>query len=160
MTYLIITFALAILVGILFLFKPALRFIAEKNAIWKIEKVLFSDDSTHNRSAVKETIHKLTGGRLSDNLAMDYFYKIKGLQVLNSNKPLDFWVKIYLSTPTKVRLNYFEQVKFYDTFLNYTGTNSSKKESFYPNKQKENTKSVKENMKNRLTRKYIPQKFA
>ena len=50
---------------------------------------------------------------------MDYYLKIKGLQAINLNDPVDFWTRQYLLQPTRIRLNYFEQVKFYETFLNY-----------------------------------------
>jgi hypothetical protein len=39
--------------------------------------------------------------------------------VINLNDPIGYWTRKYLMTPTKVKLNYFEQVKFYETFLNY-----------------------------------------
>ncbi|MCW3806887.1 hypothetical protein [Plebeiibacterium marinum] len=106
--------------------KPILRLIAEKRAIPKIEKILFGTPN-FNKSVVLETIHEVTSKRLSDNLVLDYFYKIKGLQVLDINKPINFWLKIYLTSPTKVRLNYFEQVKFYETFLNYPKFNTNHK---------------------------------
>lgn len=33
--------------------------------------------------------------------------------------PINFWTRKYLTSPTRLKLNYFEQVKFYEMFLNY-----------------------------------------
>ncbi|TLX73889.1 hypothetical protein E9993_13855 [Labilibacter sediminis] len=117
MIYLIIAISIGIIASIFLMHKPLIRIVAERKAIPKIESLLFRSKEL-NKTNVLDIIHELTNNRLSDELVMDYFYKIKGLQVLN-NKPINFWVKMYLTTPTKVKLNYFEQVKFYETFLNF-----------------------------------------
>ena len=124
MTYIIIALTFLFLLSLIYLYKPILRLIAEKRAIPKMEKILFSNPN-ETKENVLETIHDVTSKRLSDDMILDYFYKIKGLQVLNINKPINFWLKIYLTSPTKVKLNYFEQVKFYETFLNYPKINES-----------------------------------
>jgi len=159
MTYLIIALVIGLIAGGVFYFKPVLRLIAEKNAIPKIETVLFTEGK-QKKSSVMDAIHQLTSGRLSDELAMDYFYKIKGLQVLNINKPMNFWVKIYLTTPTKVKLNYFEQVKFYETFLNYPKIESSKREDLELSDSDSRLRKFKASMKNQLAQKLITQKLA
>lgn len=68
---------------------------------------------------VLRTFHEFTNNRFSHDQILDYFIKIKGLQTLNINVKSNFWIKKYLLSPTDVRLNYFEQVKFYETFMNY-----------------------------------------
>ncbi len=134
MTYIIIAFIFIFFLTLIYLYKPILRLIAEKRAIPKIEKILF-DNPEYTKTSVLETIHQVTSKRLSDDMVLDYFYKIKGLQVLNINKPINFWLKIYLTSPTKVKLNYFEQVKFYETFLNYPKISDDNKKYVYKDKE-------------------------
>ncbi len=127
MIYIILALVTGTIVTISLMHKPLLRLIAEKRAISKIESIIFSESNKSvSKTKVLETIHEFTANRLDDDLIMDYFYKIKGLQVLNINKPMNFWLKIYLTSPTKIKLNYFEQVKFYDTFLNYPKIDSNR----------------------------------
>ncbi len=138
-------------------YKPILRMIAEQKATPKLEKVLFSED-LKNKRCIIEKLQRLTNKRLNDDLLLDYFLKIKGLQVLNINKPMNFWIKIYLKTPTKIKLNYFEQVKFYESFLNYPKINNN------PNPQmnipqQETDKNV-SSYKEKITNRIITQKFA
>ncbi|GAO27964.1 hypothetical protein JCM15548_13 [Geofilum rubicundum JCM 15548] len=71
------------------------------------------------KQAVMKTFHGFTKERFSDDQIMDYFMKIKGLQNLSISSKTDFWVKKYLLSPTKIKLNYFEQVKFYELFMNF-----------------------------------------
>ncbi len=66
-----------------------------------------------------KSIHSLTRGRFSEEDVLDYYLKIKGLQAINLSDPISFWTRRYLLQPTRIRLNYFEQVKFYESFLNY-----------------------------------------
>lgn len=68
---------------------------------------------------VMQVFHQLTNQRFSDDQILDYFIKIKGLQTLDLGVKANFWIKKYLLSPTDVKLNYFEQVKFYETFMNY-----------------------------------------
>ncbi len=159
MTYIIIVLVMGILTCLYLLKKPVLRLIAEKRAISKIEDILFSKTG-QTKSTVLAAIHELTSQRLSDEMVMDYFYKIKGLQVLNINKPMNFWVKIYLTTPTKVKLNYFEQVKFYETFLNYPKIDGNSSEARYDNQNRAKVSSFRTNLKNQIAEKLIPQKLA
>jgi hypothetical protein len=127
MIYIILALVTGTIVTITLMHKPLLRLIAHKRAISKIESIIFSgSDQRVSKTEVLETIHEFTANRLNDDLVLDYFYKIKGLQVLNINKPMNFWLKIYLTSPTKIKLNYFEQVKFYDTFLNYPRIDSDR----------------------------------
>jgi len=95
-----------------------LKIMAEKKAIKGLEKILFISESKQKKH-VLQLIHQITNQRITDDQALDYFLKIKGLQTINFNGPIDYWVKKYLLSSTKVKLNYFEQVKFYETFLNF-----------------------------------------
>ncbi len=111
--------ALAVLLVFLFWFwKKGIQLIAEHKATKDLERHLFPNGE-EQKQKVLETMGKITNSRFPESLMMDYFLKIKGLQIINMNDPVDFWTRKYLMTPTKMRLNYFEQVKFYETFLNY-----------------------------------------
>lgn len=151
MTYIVLAFAIVLMCVLLCKHKHIIRKVAEKRALPKVEKVLFAEDE-RKKEKILQNIHSLTNHRLSDEIAIDYFYKIKGLQVLSINQPLNFWVKAYLTTPTKVKLNYFEQVKFYEVFLNYPIINKSANQS--------TAKAIDELIKVPLRRKLIPQKMA
>ncbi len=158
MTYIIIALTFLFLLSLIYLYKLILRLIAEKRAIPKMEKILFSNPN-ETKENVLETIHNVTSKRLSDDMILDYFYKIKGLQVLNINKPINFWLKIYLTSPTKVKLNYFEQVKFYETFLNYPKINESNSKKEYKGKEAKSY-NLRKNLKSQLREKLISQKLA
>lgn len=95
-----------------------LDLIAEKKAMKELEHMLFNSGSSQ-KSNVIESIHKMTNFRLTDEEALDYFLKIKGLQVINLHDPINYWTRKYLMSSTKTKLNYFEQVRFYEAFLNY-----------------------------------------
>ena len=98
--------------------KKGVLLIAEKKAIKDLQRRLFPNGE-EQKQKVLTTMEKITKKRFPEALMIDYFLKIKGLQIINMNDPVDFWTKKYLMTPTKMKLNYFEQVKFYETFLNY-----------------------------------------
>ncbi len=155
MTYIIIALAIGIITTLVFTHKPILRLIAEKRALSKIEHILF-DQQKQNKTQVLKDIHSLTNNRLDDEIVMDYFYKIKGLQVVNINQPTNFWIRMYLTTPTKVKLNYFEQVKFYETFLNYPSTKQNNNIS----NNKVGISRMQSGFKAQLVGKLIPQKLA
>ena len=154
MTYIIIGLIIGIIATAILAHKYIIRLVAEKRALPKIEKLLFKGKG-QNRAQVLKEIHQLTNNRLNDELAMDYFYKIKGLQVVNINQPTNFWVKMYLTTPTKIKLNYFEQVKFYETFLNYPSLKNKKKPE-----DRKNLKTMESRPRSQFTGKLMPQKLA
>ncbi len=151
MTYIIIALGIALISVLVLTHKQIIWMIAEKRALPEIEKVLFANDG-QNKNKVLQDIHRLTNKRLSDEMAIDYFYKIKGLQVLSVNQPLSYWVKAYFTTPTKVKLNYFEQVKFYEAFLNYPSLKKSTNPSV--------ANKVEERVKVPYLHKLMPQKMA
>ena len=102
--------------------KYGIRILAEKKASKELDRLLFSSGKA-DKEKVLSTIHEITKNRLTDDQAIDYFLKIKGLQVINLNDPISYWTRKYLMSSTKIRLNYFEQVKFYETFLNFPEVN-------------------------------------
>lgn len=125
-------------ISIVWLNQRGLEKMAEKRAIKELEKKLFPEGESQ-KAKVLQNIHQITSGRLTDELALDYFLKIKGLQVINLNDPIPFWTRKFLMSSTKVKLNYFEQVKFYEAFLNFpegnkrSGANANRSPlSMYP----------------------------
>ncbi|PZX11225.1 hypothetical protein LX69_03179 [Breznakibacter xylanolyticus] len=90
----------------------------EKYGKTALEKVLFVRGGVC-RNQVIQVIREITLQRLSDEEALDYFLKIKGLQVVGLTGPVGYWMRRYLMTGTRARLTYFEQVKFYEAFLNF-----------------------------------------
>jgi len=116
----ILTVTAVLLVLMLVFWKKGIQLIAEHKATKDLERHLFPK-GTEQKQKVLKTMESITGKRFSESMLMDYFLKIKGLQIVNMNDPVDFWTRKFLMTPTKIRLNYFEQVKFYETFLNYPG---------------------------------------
>ncbi len=95
-----------------------LNFIAAKLAKKNLEKRLFPEGESQKKEILSRMI-TLTKSKYTNELLLDYFIKIKGLQTISLLGPINFWTKKYLLSPTKVKLNYFEQVRFYEMFLNY-----------------------------------------
>lgn len=116
-TSVIITLIVLSAFGIWF-WKKGIILLAEKNAIGNLESMLFSEGN-HQKKRIITSMHEMTNEKYSEDELLDYFLKIKGLQVVNFYDPVNFWTRKYLMSPTKLKLNYFEQVKFYETFLNY-----------------------------------------
>lgn len=113
----------AIIVGVtapLFyiLAKKYFPILVRKKAGQKLESILFPEGH-RQKSEVLKTFKNFTGERYNDEEILDYFFKIKGLQTIKINSDTNFWIKKYLFSPTAIKLNYFEQVKFYETFLNF-----------------------------------------
>lgn len=98
--------------------RKILQAVSRKRAHRSLNTLLFPHGQSQLNSTVS-TIDKITRHRFKREDILDYFLKIKGLQTINLNDPIDFWTRNYLMQPTKIRLNYFEQVKFYESFLNY-----------------------------------------
>lgn len=64
-------------------------------------------------------IGRITKNRFTNEQMLDYYLKIKGLQVMDLHTGGLGGVRRYLMRPTLVRLNYMELVIFYDEFLSY-----------------------------------------
>ncbi len=98
--------------------RQLIKQISQRKAIHRLSTLLFPLGSAQQEETMKNIEH-LTHSRFNREDILDYFLKIKGLQTINLNDPVDFWTRQYLMQPTRIRLNYFEQVKFYEIFLNY-----------------------------------------
>jgi len=92
--------------------------LVEKKAYKHLEDILFPEGN-RQKAEVLKAFREMTGERFSEEEMLDYFFKIKGLQSIEINSKTNFWIKRYLFSPTIIKLNYFEQVKFYKTFLNF-----------------------------------------
>jgi len=64
--------------------------------------------------------HEITANRFSDRDVLDYYIKVKGTQISKYDNDCSFWVKRYLTIPANIKLNYFEQVRFYEVFMGYS----------------------------------------
>ncbi len=101
-------------------YKFAYPAILKRKAQLSLQNIIFPDGENQKREILR-LFHHFTKYRFTDDQILDYFIKIKGLQNLTLCKNTNFWTKKYLLSPTMIRLNYFEQVKFYELFMNYSG---------------------------------------
>ncbi len=101
-----------------FLFRRYFRMVVQQKAQARLEPILFPGGNPQ-KARVIGALNELTNKRFNDTEILDYFTKIKGLQIAPVSQRTNFWTKRYLFSPTAIRLNYFEQVKFYELFLNY-----------------------------------------
>ncbi|MFO8000048.1 MAG: hypothetical protein R6U46_02310 [Marinilabilia sp.] len=104
--------------------------LVRKKATTQLDNMLFPE-GPRQKSEVLEICKELTGSRFSDEEILEYFRKMKGLQIVNINSQTNFWIKKYLFTPAPVKLNYFEQVKFYEAFLNFPVESEKEGKPFY-----------------------------
>jgi len=104
--------------------------VVKKQAVKKLESLLFPKGQAQKMEVLK-TFRDFTGDRFNDEEILDYFFKIKGLQSVNISSKTNFWVKKYLFSPTVIKLNYFEQVKFYETFLNFPEKAGNVRKTFF-----------------------------
>ena len=112
-------------VALLVILAPAIYFSVRKvypalvreKATKQLERKLFPNGN-RQKSEIVRCCKELTGDRFSDEEVLEYFMKMKGLQVVDIKKA-NFWLKKYLFTPAPIKLNYFEQVKFYEMFLEF-----------------------------------------
>ena len=118
MTIAIISLLCAITLALYAITRRVLRNISERRAVNHLTAILFPLGTAQKENTIQD-IERLTHSRFQRDELLDYFLKIKGLQTINLNDPVDFWTRRYLLQPTRIRLNYFEQVKLYETFLNY-----------------------------------------
>lgn len=85
---------------------------------------LIFPEGEQQMQVILKSFRKFTCNRFSEEELLDYYMKIKGLQNMNSGLYSDFWVKKYLMSPTLIKLNYFEQVQFYQNFICITKVSS------------------------------------
>ncbi len=120
----ILSFLFVALTSCFWFCRQLLPAITRKKAHGTLYKVIFPEGETQKLTVLK-TFHGFTKERFSDEQIMDYFMKIKGLQNLSIGSSTNFWVKKYLLSPTKIKLNYFEQVQFYELFMNFPAGKTS-----------------------------------
>lgn len=70
------------------------------------------------RGRVIKRMMDLTHNRFTEDEMLDYYLKIKGLQMIDMNSFNDSDMRKILMRPTLVRLQYRELVIFYEQFLN------------------------------------------
>ena len=130
-----------------------------------LQKIIFPEGNSQKRE-ILDIFHDFTNRRFSDDQLLDYFIKIKGLQNMSLGYNSSYWIKKYLLSPTEIKLNYFEQVKFYEMFLNFTveQVQSKKTRGATPNSlihissnheeptDKKSKSRVKKNSKSQVTR--------
>lgn len=111
--------SIALLTGIsVWVYKFYLPALIKSKAQHTLLSLLFPGGK-EQQAEVMKVFHQITNQRFNDEQILDYFVKIKGLQTLDLAIKTNYWIKKYLLSPTDVKLNYFEQVKFYETFMNY-----------------------------------------
>ena len=89
----------------------------EQEAITKMCDLIFPEGQSQRESTIDDIV-TLTKGRFNREDILDYYLKIKGLQILDLHANSDKYISNYLLEPTKIRLNYYEQVIFYERYLN------------------------------------------
>lgn len=95
----------------------------EERAIGTLRRILFPGETSEEEcEAVVSDIVNMTRKRLSRDEALDYYLKIKGLQLMDLNTMNDVSVRHYLMKPTKARLHHSELVPFYEKYLNLVPT--------------------------------------
>ncbi|MFW6042960.1 MAG: hypothetical protein ACOCPW_01245 [Marinilabiliaceae bacterium] len=130
---------------------PAL---VRKKATKQLEPLLFPNGN-RQKSEIIKCCKELTDSRFSDEEILDYFMKMKGLQIVNTRKA-NFWLKKYLFTPAPIKLNYFEQVKFYDLFLNFPENENTSDHSKAKHNREYTKKEQEKNASPQLTRQEKP----
>lgn len=95
----------------------------EEHAIGTLRRLLFPGETSEEEcEAVVSDIVNMTRNRLSRDEALDFYLKIKGLQLMDLNTMNDVAVRRYLMKPTKARLHHSELVQFYEKYLNLVPT--------------------------------------
>ena len=121
MAYWIINTAIfaGIITGILFIIiGVAIPKINKKRAYKALEKIIFPHGE-YQKIKVIEVFKKITQRKFTEEEIVDFFIKEKGIQFMSINVDFSESLKKYLMRPTLVELNYFEKVKFHETFINY-----------------------------------------
>ena len=83
------------------------------------------------KDRVVNRMMSLTGNRFTEDEVLDYYLKIKGLQMIDLNSFNDNDMRKFLMRPTQVRLQYRELVIFYEQFLNQSEAHGINVEGVY-----------------------------
>lgn len=119
MYYIIVLLSVATALAVASIF--ALRFYRKwkmQRTIEQLCKVLFPMGNDQRKQII-DRIADMTKNRFSRNDLLDYYLKIKGLQVIDLHTGGGQGIREYLLSPTRIRLNYMEIVTFYDEFLSF-----------------------------------------
>lgn len=117
---LLIVISIVVLVVVILVITILLhRQLQEKRTMRNLSAILFPSGEDQKEEIIDE-IDAITQGRFTRDEMLDYYLKIKGLQIVDFHTNADSGMRRFLMQPTKIRLNYFEQVKFYETFLSYS----------------------------------------
>ena len=110
---------LAIIAGAFFVIvRFVLPGINKKRADKALNEILFPNGDSQ-KSKVIEAFKKITKRQFTNDEILDFFTKEKGMQLMSINPDFQESLKKYILKPTLVELNYFERVKFHETFINY-----------------------------------------
>ena len=92
--------------------------INKKRASETLSEILFPNGELQRKKVI-DAFKKITQRQFKDDEILDFFIKEKGIQLMSIDADFSDSVKKYLMKPTLVELNYFEKVKFHETFINY-----------------------------------------
>lgn len=109
---------LVVIVAIVFVISFFYKRWLYRRAVERLEAILFPSGESQIEETVND-INEMTHGRFTREEILDYYLKIKGLQIIDLHSNADNGIRKFLMQPTMVRLTYFEQVKFYEIYLNY-----------------------------------------
>ena len=110
---------MAIIAGtFFFIVKFVLPSINKKRAAKALDEILFPNGEPQKNKVI-ESFKKITKQQFTNEEIIDYFIKEKGMQLMSITPDFSESLKKYLQLPTLVELNYFEMVKFNETFINY-----------------------------------------
>ncbi len=91
---------------------------SEKNTLQRLSDILFPLGESQKDETLND-MNEMTQGRFTREDLLDFYLKIKGLHTIDLHSNSDGGIRRFLMRPTKIRLSYFEQVKFYEIYLNY-----------------------------------------
>ncbi len=110
---------LCLIVPLIFHYLRFWRLRRKQETIETLCALLFPGDQDGlMRDGVIDRMRKMTHDRYDDDELLDYYLKIKGLQMIDINSFNANGVREFLMQPTKIRLKYDETVSFYEVFLN------------------------------------------
>lgn len=128
--FILLAFSLSIVFFFIHRIFPVL---IRKKATTLIDVILFPKGLQQKQEAIN-AFHNITNNRFKNEDILDYYYKIKGLRTLGRKCNRSFVLKKYLFSPTNIKLIYFEQLRFYETFLNfpYFPNNEQQRKNYCP----------------------------
>lgn len=107
-----------ILLPIAILVRSSIAYMRDKSAIHDLTNTLFPNGDSQCE-AILDNLENLTNHKYHRGDLLDYYLKIKGLQIIDIQSYANSGVRNFLMKPTKIRLSYMELVKFYEEYLNF-----------------------------------------